>query len=70
MAKTSVQRQQDAKDKTGIFSWLYAIHPLTTKQIPIWFADYVLPDYGTGIVMMVPAHDERDRAFASKYDLW
>lgn len=67
LAKTAVQRQQDVVDKTGVFSWLYALHPLTGEQVPVWFADYVLMDYGSGAVMMVPAHDERDREFAQKF---
>lgn len=50
-------------------SGLYAIHPLTGKELPIWFADYVLADYGSGAVMMVPAHDERDHAFAEKFGI-
>lgn len=61
--KTAVERQQDAETKSWVFSWCYAVHPLTGKQVPIWFADYVLPDYATGAVMFVPAHDERDFAF-------
>lgn len=69
LAKTAVQRQQDVVDKTGVFSWLYAIHPLTGEQVPVWFADYVLMDYGSGAVMMVPAHDERDREFAQKFGI-
>lgn len=69
LAKTAVQRQQDTKDKTGVFSGVYAKHPLTEEQIPIWFADYVLPDYATGSIMMVPAHDERDFAFAKKFGI-
>ena len=69
LAKTAVQRQQDVVDKTGVFSWLYALHPLTGEQVPVWFADYVLMDYGSGAVMMVPAHDERDREFAQKFNI-
>ena len=69
LAKTAVQRQQDVVDKTGVFSWLYALHPLTGEQVPVWFADYVLMDYGSGAVMMVPAHDERDREFAQKFGI-
>lgn len=69
MAKTAVQRQQDTKDKTGVFSGVYALHPLTGESVPVWFADYVLMDYGTGAVMFVPAHDERDREFAQMHGL-
>ncbi len=69
MSKTAVQRQQDTKDKTGVFSGVYAVHPLTGELVPVWFADYVLMDYGTGAVMFVPAHDERDREFAQVHGL-
>lgn len=69
LSKTAVQRQQDAKEKSGIFSEIYAQHPLTKQNIPIRFADYVLADYGSGAVMMVPAHDQRDREFAKKYNI-
>lgn len=69
MAKTAVQRQQDTKEKSGVFSGIFAIHPLTGEQVPVWFADYVLMDYGTGAVMFVPAHDERDWEFAEKHGL-
>lgn len=69
LAKTAVQRQQDLKDKTGVFSGLYALHPLTGAQVPIWYADYVLADYGSGAVMFVPAHDERDWEFAHNMQL-
>ncbi|MCC6260002.1 MAG: leucine--tRNA ligase, partial [Anaerolineales bacterium] len=55
--------------KTGVFTGGYAINPATQKRIPIWIADYVLMSYGTGAIMAVPAHDERDFAFAKKYDL-
>ncbi len=69
LAKTAVQRQQDSKEKSGVNSWVTAIHPFTEEEIPVWFADYVLPDYGTWAVMMVPAHDERDFEFAQKFDV-
>ncbi len=69
LAKTAVQRQKDLKEKTGVFSWLYATHPLTGEDVAIWYADYVLADYGTGAVMMVPAHDERDWEFAKKFGI-
>ncbi len=68
-AKTPIQRQQELKEKTGIFSWAYVIHPLTWEQLPIRFADYVVADYGSGAVMMVPAHDERDFEFAKKFQI-
>lgn len=57
------------KDKTGIFSGFYAINPATNEKIPIWIGDYVLMGYGTGAIMAVPAHDERDFEFAKKYEL-
>ncbi|MDR1150817.1 MAG: leucine--tRNA ligase [Clostridiales bacterium] len=57
------------KNKTGIFTGSYAINPLNNKKIPIWISDYVLIDYGTGAIMCVPAHDERDNEFAKKFDL-
>jgi len=58
-----------SKEKTGVFTGGYAIHPLTQEKVPIWISDYVLGSYGTGAVMAVPAHDERDFEFASKFDL-
>jgi leucyl-tRNA synthetase len=67
-SKSDLDRQQE-KEKTGVFTGAYAVHPLTGEQIPIWTADYVLMGYGTGAVMAVPAHDERDREFAEKYNL-
>ena len=57
------------KEKTGAFTGSYCVNPVNGKEIPIWVADYVLADYGTGAVMCVPAHDERDFAFAKKFDL-
>lgn len=66
--KLEVDRKA-ATEKSGLFTGAYAIHPLTQKQIPIWVADYVLMDYGTGAIMAVPGHDERDFEFAKKYDL-
>lgn len=68
-AKTDLERTELAKEKTGVFTGAYAIHPITAVQIPIWIGDYVLSSYGTGAVMAVPAHDERDYEFALKYDL-
>lgn len=67
-AKTDVQRQEQT-EKTGVFTGRYASNPITNDQIPIWVADYVLMGYGTGAIMAVPAHDERDWEFASKYGL-
>ncbi len=66
--KTEVERQA-AKEKTGVFTGAYAINPANQEKIPIWIADYVLLSYGTGAIMAVPAHDERDFEFAQKYDL-
>lgn len=67
--KTDLERTELAKDKTGVFTGGYAINPATNKEIPIWIADYVLGHYGTGAIMAVPAHDERDFEFAKKYNL-
>lgn len=67
--KTELQRTALEKDKTGVFTGAYAINPATKEQIPVWVADYVLMNYGTGAIMAVPAHDERDFEFAKKYDL-
>ncbi|HAV15644.1 MAG TPA: leucine--tRNA ligase [Candidatus Pacebacteria bacterium] len=67
--KTEQQRKIDEKDKTGVFTGAYAINPATNEKIPIWIADYVLKDVGTGAVMGVPSHDLRDFAFAKKYSL-
>ena len=67
--KSEMERTELAKDKTGVFSGLYAINPVTGKEIPMWIADYVLVSYGAGAIMAVPSHDERDEAFAKKYSL-
>ena len=64
-----IDRLSTAREKTGVFTGAYAIHPLTNKKVPIYLADYVLYSYGTGAVMAVAAHDERDYAFATKYGL-
>ena len=64
-----IDRLSTEREKTGEFTGAYAINPVTGERIPIWIADYVLEDYGTGQVMAVPAHDERDYAFATKYNL-
>jgi leucyl-tRNA synthetase len=67
--QSDIQRGAADKEKTGIFTGGYAINPVNQARIPIWIADYVLISYGTGAIMAVPAHDERDFAFARKYDL-
>ena len=64
-----VSRKKTDKEKTGVFTGAYAVNPATGKAIPIWIADYVLMEYGTGAIMAVPGHDERDFEFAMKYDL-
>ena len=66
--KSNVDRMQ-AKEKTGVFTGSYAINPLNNQKTPIWLSDYVLADYGTGAIMCVPAHDDRDFEFAKKFDL-
>ncbi len=66
--KSSVDRLQD-KEKTGVFTGSYAVNPLNGAKVPIWLSDYVLADYGTGAIMCVPAHDDRDFEFAKKFDL-
>ena len=67
--KSDLERSELAKDKTGVFLGAYALHPLTGGHIPLYVGDYVLGSYGEGAVMAVPAHDERDYAFAKKYNL-
>ena len=67
--KSEIERSNDTKEKTGVFSGSYAINPATGQKVPIWIADYVLGGYGTGAVMGVPAHDDRDFAFAEKFEL-
>lgn len=66
---SEIERTSEEVEKIGLFTGGYAIHPLTQEKVPIWVANYVLVEYGTGAVMGVPAHDERDRAFAKKYNL-
>ena len=66
--KSNVDRVQN-KEKTGVFTGSYAINPLSGEKVPIWLSDYVLADYGTGAIMCVPAHDDRDFAFAKKFGL-
>jgi leucyl-tRNA synthetase len=67
--KSDLERTELAKEKTGVFTGAYAINPVNNERIPIWVADYVLLGYGTGAIMGVPAHDERDLAFARKFNL-
>jgi len=67
--KTDMERVELSKEKTGVFSGLYAINPVTKKEIPIWISDFVLASYGTGAIMAVPAHDQRDFDFAKKFGL-
>ena len=67
--KTEIDRTNDTKGKTGVFTGSYAVNPANGEKMPIWVADYVLGGYGTGAVMGVPAHDERDFAFAEKFEL-
>ncbi|CAM3810459.1 leucine--tRNA ligase [Clostridium perfringens] len=67
--QSDIERQSISREKTGVFTGAYAIHPLTGKEVPIWVGDYVLATYGTGAVMAVPAHDERDFAFSEKFNL-
>lgn len=66
--KDEIERQA-SKDKTGVFTGSYALNPINGERLPIWIADYVLAGYGTGAIMAVPAHDERDYEFATKYEL-
>ena len=68
-ARSDRERQQQSKDKTGVFSGSFAINPINGEGIPVWIADYVLASYGTGAIMAVPAHDERDFEFARQFDL-
>lgn len=67
--KSDLERTDLAKDKTGVFTGSYAINPFTNEQMPIWISDYVLASYGTGAIMAVPAHDERDYEFAKQFGL-
>src|SRR5690554_1976777 len=68
-SRSDLDRTDLNKDKTGVFTGAYAINPANGKKVPIWIADYVLISYGTGAIMAVPAHDERDYEFAKKFDL-
>ncbi|WP_155592680.1 leucine--tRNA ligase [Lysinibacillus cavernae] len=67
--KSDLERTDLAKEKTGVFTGAYAINPINGKKMPIWIADYVLVSYGTGAIMAVPAHDERDYEFATEFNL-
>ncbi len=67
--RSEIERTDDTRAKTGVFTGIYAVNPLNNKEIPIWISDYVLMGYGTGAIMAVPAHDDRDKAFADKYNL-
>src|SRR5262245_14666824 len=69
LAKSDLERQAEGKDKTGVFTGAFALNPTTGRQIPIFIADYVMMGYGTGAIMAVPAHDERDFDFAREFDL-
>ena len=69
LRKSERKRKAEKGEKTGVFTGGSAVNPVTGEEIPIWVADYVLASYGTGAIMAVPAHDERDYAFATKYDL-
>ena len=68
-SKSELERTSLNKDKTGVFTGAYAINPVNDKKIPIWISDYVLSSYGTGAIMAVPAHDERDYEFAKKFNI-
>ncbi|MEV0525183.1 leucine--tRNA ligase [Streptomyces sp. NPDC050439] len=68
-SKSDVERQADAKEKTGVFTGVYATNPVSGEQVPVFIADYVLMGYGTGAIMAVPAHDSRDFAFARAFNL-
>ena len=69
LLKSDLERQENQKNKTGVFTGAYAINPVSKEKIPIWISDYVLFGYGTGAIMAVPAHDERDFEFAKKFNL-
>ncbi len=69
MAESVIERTSEETEKHGIFTGAYATHPLTGERVPIWVANYVMMDYGTGAIMAVPAHDQRDFEFARKYEI-
>lgn len=66
---SDIERMSTVREKTGVFTGSWAVHPITGARVPVWAADYVLAGYGTGVVMAVPAHDERDYEFARKFEL-
>lgn len=68
-SRSDQERTNEGKEKTGVFTGSYVVNPYNGESVPLWIADYVLGHYGTGAVMAVPAHDERDFAFAKKYKL-
>ncbi len=68
-SKSDMDRGDLNKDKSGVFTGAFAINPVNGEQIPVWIADYVMMGYGTGAIMAVPAHDERDFEFANKFGL-
>lgn len=68
-SESDQERTNEKKEKTGVFTGSYVINPYNGEKAPVWIADYVLGNYGTGAVMAVPAHDERDFEFAKKYNL-
>ena len=68
-AKSELERQAEGREKTGVFTGAFAINPTNSARIPIFIADYVLMGYGTGAIMAVPAHDERDFEFAREFEL-
>ena len=67
--KSDLERQENEKNKTGVFTGSFALNPISNEKIPVWISDYVLFSYGTGAIMAVPAHDERDYEFAKKFNL-
>lgn len=69
LVKSELDRQDESREKTGVDTGIFAIHPVTGQELPVWVADYVLGGYGTGAIMAVPAHDDRDFEFAKKFDL-
>ena len=68
-SESDQDRTNEKKEKTGVFTGSYVVNPYNGEKVPVWIADYVLGNYGTGAVMAVPAHDERDWDFAKKYEL-
>ncbi|MEC7415173.1 MAG: leucine--tRNA ligase, partial [Bacteroidota bacterium] len=69
LKKSDLERQENKKNKTGVFTGSFALNPISNEKIPVWISDYVLFSYGTGAIMAVPAHDERDNEFAKKFNL-